>query len=263
VEKIPDTQAPKGSLNLMMMHPQIENKEILERYLSNQLDATARQAFEEHFFTCDECFEKLQAAERFKAGISDATQRGLLSGKENAAFAASGSRWLMWALPASACAAVIFAILAGWMYLKEIPGLRGEIRQTASQLRAERQAPTELEQKSAAVEVAEANIPVVMLQASRASEQPANILVPADASHLVIWIEIGPSRYGDFRMQFFSSQGRLVTSVEHLARGPYGALAASLPTSQLPAGDFRITLTGLNPPPASLVGEYRLRVEKH
>ncbi len=60
------------------MHRQIEEEEIVERYARNQLAPEEREAFEEHFFTCDECFEKLQATERFIAGVRNATARGLL-----------------------------------------------------------------------------------------------------------------------------------------------------------------------------------------
>ena len=60
------------------MHREIEDREIIERYVRNQLSAEERRAFEEHFFGCEECFEKLQATERFTAGIRDACSRGLL-----------------------------------------------------------------------------------------------------------------------------------------------------------------------------------------
>lgn len=35
-----------------------------------------RTALEEYFFACDDCFEKLQATERFVAGVRDAARRG-------------------------------------------------------------------------------------------------------------------------------------------------------------------------------------------
>jgi len=63
-----------------MMHPQIEDQEIVERYVRNQLAEEERKAFEEHFFACDDCFEKLQATDRFVAGMRDAARRGLLAG---------------------------------------------------------------------------------------------------------------------------------------------------------------------------------------
>ena len=247
--------------HFMMMHPQIETDEIVERYLLDQLDPAKRQEFEEHFLACEECFEKLQTTERFKAGIADAVHRGTLEPRAKAAFVGS-SQWLVWGLAASSCAAVILAVLTAWMYVREIPRLRGELGNAASQLRAEKQARSELDLKSVANERAEANIPVVMLQTSRADEEPANTPISSDAKHVVLWIEIGPSRYREFRLEIFSSDNRLVTAIDHLVRGRYGALAAGIPTNQLPAGDFRITLMGQDPPPAALAGEYPLKIRR-
>jgi hypothetical protein len=110
-------------------------------------------------------------------------------------------------------------------------------------------------------EGAEANVALVMLQASRTSEV-GDGGSSARAKHLVLWIEIGPSRDRSFRMDVTTTDNRPVSTLEHLERGPYGALVASLPADKLPTGDLRITLSGEGPPPASLVGDYQLRIEK-
>lgn len=245
-----------------MMHSEIENQEIVERYVRNQLTPEERQAFEEHFFGCQECFEKLQDAERFRAGVRDAAGRGRLTDEARAGFAEGRSRWLVWAFAATACAALVFAVMTAWTYLTLVPGLRGERNRVAAELQAERQSQVQLEQGTVRVEQAEPNIPLVMLQATRTEEEPATVSLPPGAKHLVLWIEIGPSRYREFRLEVFSSETHLVTSVDHLTRSPYGALAASLPADQLPTGEFLIKLTGENPPPAALAGEYKLRIRR-
>jgi len=243
-----------------MMHSRIEQEEIVERYARNQLTPEEQQAFEEHFFGCEECFQKLQEMERFVAGVRDAGDRGLL--KETARPTAMGrSRWFLPALAAATCAA-LFSAASGWMYLHEIPQLRGELEQTTKQLNTEKQERAELERKATAVEKAEANVPLVMLQTSRASEGPATVTLPKEARHLVLWMEIGPSRYREFRLDVVSEQGQTITSLEHLKPGPYGALAASVPTEQLPRGEWRIKLTGQDPAPAALAGEYLLRINR-
>jgi len=245
-----------------MLHSQVENEEIVERYVRNQLAPEERQAFEEHFFGCEDCFGKLQDVERFQAGVRDAASRGLLSDTARAPFVTGRGVWFPWALAATACTALAFAALAAWTYFNQVPKLRGELDRAAAQLQAERRSRAELEQRTIPVEEAEANVPLVMLQASRAEEQPASILLQPGAKHLVLWIEIGPSHYRDFRLEVFSPEKRLVTSLDHLKRGPYGALAASLPADQLPAGDFRVTLAGQDPPPAALAGEYHLKIRR-
>jgi len=243
-----------------MMHSRIEQEEIVERYARKQLTPEEQRAFEEHFFGCEECFQKLQEMDRFLAGISDAGDQGLLNERVPSPAAGSG-RWFLPALAAATCA-VLFGAMSGWMYLREIPRLRGELDQAIKQLDAEKQEQAELERKAVAVETAEANVPLVMLQASRAGEGTATAVLPKEARHLVLWIEIGPSRYREFRLEVFSEKGKLVSSLEHLKLGPYGALVASLPTEQLPSGECRIKLTGQDPVPAALAGEYLVRINR-
>ena len=242
-----------------MMHSEIEKTETVERYVRNQLAPAERQAFEEHFLGCDECFEQLQAAERFSAGLHDAAERGLLELRSQSQGMKPG--WFAWAFAATTCIALIMAGLAGWAYFGQMPRLRSELRQTAAQLKAEQQSRSRTEQ-AVPVEQAEANVPLVMLQASRAREEAASVILKPDDKQLVLWIEPGPTRYRDFRLDVFSSDNHLITSVDHLRLSRYGALAASLPAQQLPTGDFRITLTGQNPSPAALAGEYHLKIRR-
>jgi len=62
-----------------MLHTQIINEEVIERYVRNRLTPEERLAFEEHFFACDECFAKVQETERFVAGVCDAVEQCILA----------------------------------------------------------------------------------------------------------------------------------------------------------------------------------------
>jgi putative zinc finger protein len=245
----------------MMVHPQIDNEEIVERYVRNQLTTDERTAFEEHFFGCEACFDKLQTTERFVAGIRDASTRGLL--KDEAATGAS--IWLKWAFATTGFAALILAALTAWTVFIQAPKLREELNKTASALENERQLRSQLEQKAAQAEqtqFAEANIPLVMLQTSRSADDTSTVLVQPGARRVVLWIETTPQRYREFRLEILSPDGSVLTSVDHLQRGPYGALAAAIPAEKLPTGEIQIRLSGQDPPPAALVGEYRLRIRR-
>jgi hypothetical protein len=241
-----------------MLHSKIEHEEIVERYVRNQLAPEERQAFEEHFFNCDECFEKLQSVEAFVAGIRDASARGLLRDQPATA---TPSIWT-WAFACAMCVAVVLCAIIGWKYLRDTVELSAKLARATDQLRSERLERSVHEAKSNAIEQAEANVPVAMLQASRAGEAPPTIVLQSGARHLVLWIELGPSRYHDLRVAIFSPDNHLICSLDHLSVNRYGAVTASFPTDQLPSGDFRITLTGQNPPPPSLAGEYRLQIRR-
>lgn len=243
-----------------MLHTQIKNEEVIERYVKNRLTPEERHAFEEHFFSCDECFEKVQAMEQFVAGIRDAAQSGTLAHTQEPA-ARVVFRWLPWALAFSTCAAVVLAIVVGWLSFSTLPRLRSDLNVRAAQVRSQEQMLARRQENPIPQETAEANVPLAILQAERGDEM-TEVTLPPGAKRILLWTEIGPTRFRSYRMEVYSSSGRLVESVDDLVRSPYGALVASLPADQLQAGVFRITLTGQVPPPASLVGEYRLRIRK-
>src|SRR2546425_32094 len=157
-----------GERPLYMMHQQIEDQEIIERYARNQLAPEERLAFEEHFFSCEECFEKLQTTERFIAGVRDASGRGMLnSGIAGTAPARMWRAWMLPTLAASSCAAVVFAALTGWLFFFQLPRLHQQLEQTSAQVRAQQETLAALQKQIAFAVQVEANVPLVMLQATR------------------------------------------------------------------------------------------------
>ena len=249
---------------MVMMHPKIEDEEIIERYVRNQLPDEERQAFEEHFFGCDDCFEKLQVAERFVAGVRDAARRGTLSGEVKGRSPGwISSSWLVPAFGVSACAALLLAAFSGWMYFSQMPKMRQRLDQSAVELRAQQQARAALEQQIAGSIQPEANLPLVMLQSTRDVQAPPNeVSVPPGAKHVVLWVEVPAGKSNRYRLQVDTADNRPVETLDNLQRNSYGALAVSLPVETLQPGDYRIRLSTQEPSPASLLGEYRLRIHR-
>jgi anti-sigma factor RsiW len=248
-----------------MMHKDIEDQEIIERYVRNQLSPEERRAFEDHFFGCEECFEKLQITERFIAGLDDAGNRGLLdsSSPAEAPPARAWGSWTLTALAASSCAAVVLAIVTGWTLFSQIPRLRQQLNQASANVNAQHETIAALQRQIASAAHAEANVPLVMLQATRGTESSVNeAVLPTGAGHLVLWVEAPARKFSSFRLQVETEDHHAVATLDHLERNSYGALAASLPAEQLQPGEFRIMLSGEEPPPASLLAEYKLRIRK-
>lgn len=240
-----------------MLHTQIEHDGIVERYIGRRLTPEQRQAFEEHYFDCDDCFEKVQAMERFTAGIRDVAQHGELDDPADATASRKTPWWTIWALSGASLAAVVLGVLTGWAYLHRIPMLQQELGAAVATTQA--QPPNVAQVLSPGAP--EANVPLVMLQTSRGEEEAKANIAPG-ARQLILWAEIGATRYRSYRIEVYSPSGSRILTVDGLTRGPYGALAASLPTDGLQPGTFRITLTGQTPPPASLVSEYRLEIRR-
>jgi Putative zinc-finger len=245
-----------------MMHPQIDDEEIIERYARNQLGPEEKRAFEEHFFSCDACFEKVSATERFIAGIRDAAQRGLLTEQ---AQGEAGTGWQLnsWWIPAFAAAVLVLALVAGWQYFVQIPRMRGQLSQTAAELSAEQHARATLEQQLQQGIRAEVNVPLVMLQATRdVQAAPTEAILPTGAAQLVLWIDVASGKYRSYRLDIYDAVGKSVETLQPLSPNSYGALAASLPAQRLQAGELQIKLFGDEPPPRSLLAEYRLSIRR-
>jgi len=249
----------------MLMHQDIKDQEIIERYVRNQLTAEERQAFEEHFFGCDECFEKVQITERFIAGLDDAGNRGLLDSVPSAS-AVPARNWGAWMFPAftaSSCVAIALAVVAGWSLFLQMPQLRRQLNQASADVSAQREAIAALQRQMAAATQAESNVPLVMLQATRGTQASVNeAVLPAGAARLVLWIEAPAKNVGSFQLKVETEYHRPVITLDHLQRNSYGALAVSLPAAQLQPGEFRIMLSAEEAPTASLLAEYKLRIRR-
>ena len=112
-----------------MTHQQIQQQDVIERYVRRRLSPDERAAFQEHFFACDECFEQVQMTERFVAGMKDAAVTGVLARQASKSFVDSPS-WLGWLKPAflvTATASLILALVIGWLLLRKIPAMRDEM----------------------------------------------------------------------------------------------------------------------------------------
>jgi anti-sigma factor RsiW len=288
-----------------MNHQEIEENEIIERYLLHQLAADERRAFQEHYFSCDECFEKAQMEARFIAGVRDESRSGAFAksafATSTAAPAASWPGWLKPAFTLAAAASLVMAIALGWLLLDQIPKLRGELareRQAREQVEREQQqslnrAREEAESERRKVEIerneraklqsqveelarnqtwqssnsktaAQANVPIVVLEAVRDSQSGANqIHLPADANHLTLWQEVEPgNRFDSFQLQIFDASNRQVQTIRGLKANSYGALAASVSAKAFQTGKYLVKLYGVKGQQRELVGEYDLNVRR-
>ena len=115
-----------------MTHQEIEEKEIIERYVLHQLAPDERLAFQEHYFSCDECFERAQTEARFIASVRDASRTGALGVDQTERL--HGAVWSRrrlaegWLVPALAASLLVALALSLWVL-----SLRGENQLLARQ----------------------------------------------------------------------------------------------------------------------------------
>jgi hypothetical protein len=280
----------------MITHKKIENDSFVEQYVRGQLSAEDRRAFQEHFLNCDECFGNLLMTERLIAGVRHAAETGSLS--RVASQDTPSAAWLRWIKPAmvlGAAACIVLAATCGWLLLVRIPRLNREIAQERrarealeqrKQLendgpRLKEQSPLQTQRQTndqqtpqpagenkrppdnRSLELLAANVPLVILQATRDSQEPNELKLPPGVQRYQLWIEVGPrTQFHNFRIEVLGSDGRVVKTVSGLKRNSRNAVTATLPTQGFSDGSYLVRLFGLKQNQSTLAGEYKLRVER-
>jgi hypothetical protein len=147
-------------MNGGMTHEQIQDNEVIERYVRHQLTSDERLAFQEHYFNCDECFEQTQLTARFVAGVRDASRSGVLAADDVNAARSSlvpalfYPNWMRnWAVPALAMSFLLAALLLGIWALS----VRRENQRLAQQAGEQSRIAEELRRSEAKIRELEAS----------------------------------------------------------------------------------------------------------
>lgn len=144
-----------------MTHQQIQDNEVIERYVRHQLTGAERQAFQEHYFACDECFDQVEISARFIAGVREASRSGALAAESDKRGDRSAilaglffPNWIRnWAVPALAMSFLLAAVLLGLWGLS----VRRENQRLALQAREQSRAVEELQRSEAKIRELEAS----------------------------------------------------------------------------------------------------------
>lgn len=227
-----------------MLHEEAKSREMADAYVRGRLTVAESNAFEAHFFECGECWNDVETLNALRDGVRDAVRRGAFDTAEPAAF------W-KWAF---AAAAILLAGLATWTFGMEIPRLRQEVARALHAVPA----PREPVEAPVPVAMAQANLPLVMLEASRAGEATA-VRVPAAAGQVAFWLDAPAAGPGSFRFVIANAQGATVETLEGLTANGHGALTAALPSARLPVGRYTARLFGAN---GALAAEYKFSISR-
>lgn len=149
--------ADEHYMNGSMTHQEIQNREIIEQYVRHKLSLADRQAFQEHYFNCDECFEQTQLTARFVAGVRAASSSGVLAAEQDESLGRTSlvpANWLRsWAVPVLALSFLLAAVLLGLWALS----MRRENQRLAQQTSEQRHAAEQLRNLEAKVRELEAS----------------------------------------------------------------------------------------------------------
>lgn len=209
-----------------------------ERYLLNELSAPEREAFEEHYFECQECAMDVRAASAF---IGQA-RRELESASQSEAAAKRRSFFSVFSLPLAGVLVACMAAVVIYQNLVTLPKLRGEI---------------------AAASVP-GILPVTSLigGASRAEgELPAALATPGQPLFFRVDVP-SDDKFASYELTIYDPAGLRVGGIHVSTDQAKNTLLIRLPASDTHLGIYTLTIEGLQEggKPAVKLAQYRFRV---
>jgi hypothetical protein len=246
----------------VLKHEEVEERGMVEAYVRRKLAPEDSAAFEEHYFQCGKCFDEVQLVGKFVAGVKYAARTGLLDPEPDPR--PESRSWFMPAFAFAAASAVAFASLLAVVLVHQPARearLQQELQQALSQVRDSQARLAELNQRAALDAGPEANVPVVILTASRSADSPNRVQLGSGSRRALLWIDVPAQPPGTrFGVTISTADSRFAKTIHDLERNTSGALAASVPAADLPAGAYRVRLFN-EKSPGQTIAEYGLNVE--
>jgi hypothetical protein len=243
-----------------MTHDQIDSGDIVDRFVAGTLDAATAEAFEEHFFGCDECFAKVESLEAMRGAVRHAASRGdLRSPSQAAPVAASAPSSMQWLQMA---ASLVLAAGLGWMAMVTVPSMRSELESSrADRERLQAELNNAKTVVPAAVPPIEANLAIATLSSERGVAPSTSVTIDPAARQFVLVIDAPESPNGRGRLEVVAdATGAEVASTQGLVRGANGLWTVSLQASSFPDARYRVRLRADDG--GQLLGEYILNVSR-
>lgn len=217
-----------------MNHETIEEQHVAERYVMGKLSPEETERFEEHYFDCPECLERLELAERF-----DGALRGVAA--EEGTRAAVGMGLLAWLARAGrnrqlaviAGALLFLVVLPAGLLLRQVGSLEDRLEQT-------RAAIEELRGPRADV----LTVRLSPLRGGAEDEPSLRLHLPRTPRPILLRLEIDSSAYRSLSASLTSPDGASAWRASGLEADPEGALNVMVPSDFLRPGVYRLTIDG-------------------
>ena len=260
-----------------MNHTEIEERQVVDRYVMGKLAPEEAERFEEHYLSCPDCLDQLDLAESLERGFKRAAGEDVarLAVTRQLALVAwlhrlGRSRQAAILSLAFLCVLGVVAVPGGLAY-RELAATRAALGQEraaagsrtsaeAARLRAELGASHEdlarerAAHSQAAAQLAQAlkpqeNVPILFLNAERGGggEPTFRLHLPAQPGSVVLALAIDPPHHSAYRAVLRDARGREVWSGGDLRLNEQESLSLSLPSTLLAPGDYTLSVEGLDP----------------
>ena len=280
------------SLATPLDHAYAEEHGLVEAYLQDTLSESERDAFEAHYFACAECMAQLEAASDFREGMlqvaAETTARvaqaagaraplGLLAGlallSRGRRLALAGALLLLMILPLGLLLAnrgLQRQLAAAHAAEQRIASLEARLQGLQASDAAARRSLEEELAKAREVSAAPApqvNLPLFALAAVRGRDEPGRepvnrLPLSATAPSVLFDLALATVDYPSYTAVLRDATGREVWQGRDLHPDGRDSLVVLLPSRLLPAGLYRLTITGVKSPeaPEAVVAGYPFRV---
>jgi hypothetical protein len=206
-----------------MQHSQIEEQNLIDRYVRGTMPAAERAEFEEHFVDCVECQEQIEVAKSLRQAIRESSAGW--GNEQVRQHERQASRW-RWAAIA-ACAGLLLALGTSTVLLLQRERARSEL---------------------ASARLSSELAPVVFgLSLSRDAAEPRDITLPGDSRWMIFLAEIDATRYSRFRASVIGSHGNEIWRQDGLRPNSPDSISVAIPSSALYPGTYTLALSGEQP----------------
>ena len=281
-----------------MNHLQIEEADMIDRYLLERLPAEERSWFEEHFVDCPECLDRLETSASFRRGIKTAFAEDAL--RTGIYVRAGVPGWLMrrnrWQQTALLLIAILLLVLPNVFFIMKARRAHAEMvqakkdslewqRQYEAQQKKGNELEKELQQARQNSEGrqqqtlpdepgnekelgrSQSRVPVFALNIVRSADltsNPANqISIPRLASSVVLSLELeSDSGVRSYRATISTADSRVVWVAKDLKPQSGDTLRVTLKSDLIKPNDYQLALEGLTKEGSYIPqGKYSFRVK--
>jgi hypothetical protein len=224
-----------------MEHAQIEENNLIDRYVRGTLPVDLRAAFEEHFLDCPDCLEQLKIASSLREGLRlSAAELAVSAGTPRQAAIGGRFRSLFawrWA-PAAAAVCLVAALMPSVVLFRELGSAKSELARDRARLGVTQET----------IEgAAHADAAVYILNPVRGEAAPARIAIAASPAWTVLTLESDFSRFATYRATLRNDGDRVVWQKDGLRPSSPDAIGIVLSPSVLTApGGYKLVLEGEN-----------------
>ncbi|MBD3342364.1 MAG: hypothetical protein GF353_24905 [Candidatus Lokiarchaeota archaeon] len=204
-----------------MDHRKIESENIIDRYVMGRLSDEEQQEFEEHFFACDKCFEKVKMRSQLADIVKQADWEQVLAPSRKPMEAIFD--WFReFNTPRT------FAVVASILILLMIyPAWLGVFK------------VQHLEQKIHSLQTPTANIPIYFLEQTRGQAEPIEITYERGKSFIINFTLFDRKQQNSKINAAMLKDGDIVWHAENLTgQGPYEVFSISIPFAFREPGEF-------------------------